>query len=76
MKKFEMCVDCAREYCNPANRRFHAEPIACPQCGPQLFLWNSLGEVLAYADAALRQAADDSRRQDRYAKGIGGFQLS
>jgi len=76
MKKFEMCVDCAREYCNPANRRFHAEPTACPQCGPQLFLWNSLGEVLASADAALRQAADEIRAGKIVAlKGIGGFQL-
>jgi len=76
MKKFEMCVDCAREYCNPADRRFHAEPTACPQCGPQLFLWNSLGKVLALADAALRQTADEIRAGKIVAlKGIGGFQL-
>ena len=76
MKKFAMCLDCAREYYNPANRRFHAEPTACPQCGPQLFLWNSLGEVLARADAAFRQAADEIRAGKIVAlKGIGGFQL-
>ena len=28
--------DCRREYEDPADRRFHAEPIACPACGPQL----------------------------------------
>ena len=27
---------CARDYADPANRRFHAEPIACPACGPKL----------------------------------------
>ena len=27
---------CREEYENPANRRFHAQPNACPVCGPQL----------------------------------------
>src|SRR5262249_33209371 len=31
-----LCDDCRREYENPADRRFHAEPIACPACGPRL----------------------------------------
>ncbi|MET9455664.1 hypothetical protein ABZY05_11340 [Streptomyces canus] len=25
-----MCPDCAREYADPADRRFHAQPVACP----------------------------------------------
>mgnify|MGYP003334726657 CR=1 FL=1 len=33
-----LCDDCRREYEAPADRRFHAEPIACPACGPQLTL--------------------------------------
>ena len=35
-RAFAMCADCARDYADPANRRFHAEPIACPRCGPKL----------------------------------------
>ncbi|MCZ1003751.1 acylphosphatase [Streptomyces mirabilis] len=31
---FPMCSDCAREYADPADRRFHAQPVACPACGP------------------------------------------
>src|SRR5215217_5005039 len=31
-----MCADCLREYEDPADRRFHAEPVACPKCGPRL----------------------------------------
>ena len=27
---------CAREYSDSDKRRFHAEPIACPVCGPRL----------------------------------------
>ncbi len=33
------CVpQCRAEYENPADRRFHAQPIACPRCGPKLEL--------------------------------------
>jgi hydrogenase maturation protein HypF len=31
-----MCSRCAGEYADPADRRFHAQPIACPDCGPRL----------------------------------------
>ena len=31
-----MCPDCRAEYEDPRDRRFHAQPIACPACGPQL----------------------------------------
>ena len=27
---------CAAEYADPADRRFHAQPNACPECGPRL----------------------------------------
>ena len=30
--------DCAAEYSDPANRRFHAQPVACPACGPGYYL--------------------------------------
>ena len=36
MRDFALCPDCRREYENPLDRRFHAEPIACPACGPHL----------------------------------------
>ncbi|NEV77533.1 carbamoyltransferase HypF [Rhodopseudomonas sp. BR0C11] len=36
MAGFTMCEDCRRDYQDPHNRRFHAEPSACPRCGPQL----------------------------------------
>ena len=31
-----MCRACADDYANPLSRRFHAEAIACRQCGPRL----------------------------------------
>ncbi|WP_413838210.1 hypothetical protein [Desulfobacula sp.] len=33
-----MCAQCQHEYYDPLNRRFYAQPNACPGCGPQDFL--------------------------------------
>ena len=38
MAGFAMCADCAAEYADPADRRFHAQPVCCPACGPALAL--------------------------------------
>jgi hydrogenase maturation protein HypF len=38
MAVFEMCPACADEYTNPGERRFHAQPNACAECGPSLRL--------------------------------------
>ena len=38
MRDFDMCSKCRAEYEDPEDRRFHAEPICCPNCGPRLFL--------------------------------------
>ena len=49
MKRFTMCPACQAEYDNPLDRRFHAQPNACPVCGPQLELWDRAGNLLAGA---------------------------
>ena len=41
MAAFAMCERCAGEYDDPTDRRFHAQPICCPACGPQLALTQS-----------------------------------
>jgi len=38
MRVIPMCPACQVEYEDPLNRRFHAQPIACPECGPQIAL--------------------------------------
>ena len=38
MDCFQMCNDCKKEYENPNDRRFHAQPIACGKCGPNTIL--------------------------------------
>jgi hydrogenase maturation protein HypF len=71
-----MCSACEGEYHDPANRRFHAQPNACSQCGPHLELWDEGGVVLAREDEALRQAARLVGGGKILAlKGTGGFQL-
>jgi hydrogenase maturation protein HypF len=76
MRHFPMCPACRAEYEDPENRRFHAEPNACPDCGPRLALWNARGEVLACDHEALITAASAIRQGQIIAvKGIGGFHL-
>ena len=36
MVAFTQCPACLAEYTDATHRRFHAEPNACPQCGPRL----------------------------------------
>jgi hydrogenase maturation protein HypF len=36
MNVFEMCSSCKTEYNDTFDRRFHAQPNACPVCGPQV----------------------------------------
>jgi len=38
MHEFEMCTICNHEYYNVDDRRFHAQPLACNQCGPNYIL--------------------------------------
>jgi hydrogenase maturation protein HypF len=41
MSDFPMCPDCAKEYASPDDRRFHAQTISCPKCGPTYTLYDS-----------------------------------
>ncbi|WP_372921065.1 carbamoyltransferase HypF [Roseovarius sp.] len=74
MAGFTMCADCAAEYADPADRRFHAQPIACPVCGPRLWLERDgaeqPGDAIALAAQALRAG------QIVAVMGLGGVHLA
>ncbi|MCV3217462.1 carbamoyltransferase HypF [Plectonema radiosum NIES-515] len=46
MAAFSMCSECAKEYNDVENRRFHAQPIACHICGPQVTLERADGKPI------------------------------
>jgi hydrogenase maturation protein HypF len=74
--RFPMCAACAAEYGDPTDRRFHAEAIACPACGPALALLTGDGAVVARREPALAAAAEALRAGEILAlKGLGGYQL-
>jgi hydrogenase maturation protein HypF len=75
MAGFALCEDCRAEYTNPADRRFHAEPVACPACGPAL-TFHSDSERCQGNEPAL-QACLAALRAGRIVavKGIGGYHL-
>jgi len=57
MAHFPLCPDCQREYEDPLDRRFHAQPVACPVCGPQVALDSGItgGEAIREAVQAVRE---------------------
>lgn len=64
MGAFEMCGACRAEYEDPGDRRFHAQPIACPDCGPRVWFegdGTAAQVILAGGIVAV--------------KGLGGFHL-
>jgi hydrogenase maturation protein HypF len=75
MAGFTQCGACQREYDHPETRRFHAQPNACPVCGPQLTLWNADWQRVDAVDPIAETIAVLRNGQVVSIKGIGGFHL-
>jgi hydrogenase maturation protein HypF len=72
MATFVMCPACQAEYEDPLDRRFHAQPNACPACGPRARLVGAEqgADAVAAAAALLAQGAILA------VKGLGGYHLA
>lgn len=50
MRDFPLCPECAAEFEDMGDRRFHAQPLACHECGPSLKLvWLEDGKIAEFA---------------------------
>jgi len=76
MKEFVMCETCHHEYIDILDRRFHAQPVACNDCGPEYILKLG-GKEINGIDEIVQSIADliDSGKIIAM-KGLGGFHLA
>ena len=75
MAGFPLCWRCAAEYGSPLDRRFHAQPMACPECGPVLSFVRD--ENCLIGNAPAMKAAITCLQEGKIVavKGIGGYHL-
>lgn len=77
MSVFSMCNECMREYHDPSDRRFHAQPNACHECGPQLKLIIDDLEIKGATEDILCASINLLKQGSILAlKGIGCFHLA
>lgn len=76
MSIFPMCEKCNSEYINILDRRFHAQPVACNNCGPQYSLhYNNsitvnIGEIITKFNELIINGSIIA------VKGLGGYHLA
>ncbi|MDJ0707426.1 MAG: carbamoyltransferase HypF [Leptolyngbyaceae cyanobacterium MO_188.B28] len=80
MASFELCPDCARDYEDIRDRRFHAQPIACWVCGPKVWLERADGAPIESSIAGIDPVDIGCTllQQGKIVavKGVGGFHLA
>jgi hydrogenase maturation protein HypF len=77
MADFPLCPECYKEYTDPLNRRYHAQPVCCPKCGPEVWLSDPEGNVLEKGYEAIAEASDLLQQGSILAiKGFGGFHIA
>ncbi len=75
MAPFRMCPVCRKEYEDPRDRRFHAQPNACPACGPSLRLEDRDGQEVS-GDPIEKTLDLLAEGRIIAIKGLGGFHLA
>ena len=73
MVDFPLCDDCLKEYADPSDRRYHAQTISCPKCGPKLGLFDPGRHQLAPPLEETIRLLNEGKIIA--IKGVGGFHL-
>jgi len=78
MSVFEMCDKCRSQYKDIADRRFHAQPVACGECGPEIWLTDAAGSRIETDSGAVIAKTAQLLSDGKIVaiKGIGGFHLT
>jgi hydrogenase maturation protein HypF len=75
MAEFELCPVCCAEYNDVNDRRFHAQPVACNNCGP-VYRMVAKGTEINSTDAIVKETARCIDEGGIIAlKGTGGYHL-
>ncbi|MEG1482331.1 carbamoyltransferase HypF [Clostridium sp.] len=75
MDSFHMCNNCKEEYLNIVDRRFHAEPTCCNECGPKLELLDKYGDCVNCNDELNKTRNLIKEGYILGIKGIGGYNI-
>jgi len=76
MQVFTMCPLCQREYDDLHDRRFHAQPNACWQCGPRYTLFEREQTISDFEHILERVCTLLDTGKIVAIKGVGGFHLA
>jgi len=76
MRVFAMCPACDAEYHDIRSRRYHAQPNACPVCGPELDLRDAQGQPVAEPDILGFCRRELLAGKIFAIKSVGGFHLA
>jgi hydrogenase maturation protein HypF len=76
MHEFVMCMTCQKEYIDIRDRRFHAQPVACNNCGPLYSIKNEK-KLISDFDDVLNSLINVLENEGIAAiKGLGGYHLA
>ena len=76
MHEFIMCSNCKNEYNDVHNRRFHAQPVACKNCGPYYTLHKGKIRIDDQAEIISEMSYSLGKGKVIAVKGLGGFFLA